>query len=149
MEGFEVLVPIVFFITLFGMIVLISSMRARERRAQIDATTQLQTRMLDRFASAPEFIAFIRTEEGQRFLKQISSEPSRPVIGKILGSATTGIVLSLLGIAFVVLTAWERELIIPGLIILALGVGFLLSAWVSAKISRSWGLIGEKERQAA
>jgi hypothetical protein len=140
-------VPITFFFTLFGMITAIAWLRSRDRKSEIAATSEVQMRMLDRFASAPEFIEFARSPEGQKFLNAHAAPKREPLVAvKILQSVRWGIVMTLLGIGFFALAGWtDNEFAIPAAILISIGIGFILSAWVSSRLSRRWGLMPEGE----
>ncbi|MEA2274989.1 MAG: hypothetical protein QOI98_3697, partial [Solirubrobacteraceae bacterium] len=63
-----------------------------------------------------------------------------------------GIITTLLGLGFLAIFAADirdnRGFIYPGCLILALGLGFFLSTFVSMKLSRSWGLIDDRHDPA-
>lgn len=112
--------------------------RARRR-------AELQGRMLERFASAQEFAAFLDSENGRRFLESLAGAAGAPAI-RILRAVQAGIVLCALGIGIWIAGAAfaprENPVLVPaGEVVLALGVGFLLAASVSYRISRAWGLV--------
>ncbi|MEM7479908.1 MAG: hypothetical protein AAF481_01930 [Acidobacteriota bacterium] len=120
---------------------LLHSRRSREiARAKLD----LQTRLLDKFDSSQEMLAFLQSEAGTRFVESATQEKGNP-FGRILGSIQAGLILLVGGIAFFV----QRHLIAGsyegftflGTLGIALGVGFLLSAGVAYFLSRSWGLL--------
>ncbi|MGA7615347.1 MAG: hypothetical protein WBX15_09205 [Thermoanaerobaculia bacterium] len=139
----EAWIPIVLFITLFSMISFVVWVGGRTRRERIRSMTELQNRMLDRFATAAEFVDFARTEEGRRFLESATKDRWSPASG-ILWSVRLGLVGALLGIGFLVLYFVETDFVIPGVLVLAIGLGFLMSAAVSQKLVRKWGLLQDE-----
>jgi hypothetical protein len=115
-------------------------------RARLRA--ELQGRMLERFASAQEFAAFLDSESGRRFLESVGGPGGVPAI-RILRAVQAGIVLCALGIGiWIAGSAFApREntvLVRAGEVALALGMGFLIAAGVSYRLSRAWGLIPKR-----
>src|SRR5262249_16443886 len=68
-------------------------------------------------------------------------------MSRVLGSIQAGVVLLLLGIALLSLQAgpyapWIRQiLLLSGVAIAAIGVGLLISAWITMRLCRKWGLL--------
>lgn len=128
-------------ITLFGMIsfIVYTVSRTNARAAQL--RTEFHTRMLDKFGSAPEFTEFVRSPEGQRLLQSAALE--RPTdAAKLLTSVRRGILLVILGAAFLVSIPLFGASTEPagfiGLILCALGVGYLISAVVTRRLMQVW-----------
>jgi len=126
----------------------------RKAGALIRARADLQTKLLDRLGSGREMVEFCQTEGGKQFMQALSLSPlDGPTSSKgslpdrILGSVQKGIILTLLGLGFLIL-AWKYHRIDPagdiclviGVVGLALGIGFLLSAGTSYRLSRSLGI---------
>jgi hypothetical protein len=112
--------------------------------------SQVQTKLIDRFGTASELIEFLESPTGKQFLGDMKEAPRHRAHDRILSSIRSAIVLSFLGIGFLSLgIPWDWPgFEIPGAILLALGIGFFVAAFVSTKLSRSWGLIdspGERE----
>jgi small-conductance mechanosensitive channel len=106
--------------------------------------TELQAKLLDRFATGQELLAYLQTEEGKRFVETASVEHSNP-LGRILGAVQAGVILTLIGIALLFLrgriAGGEDAFLGFGAVVLALGVGFLISSGVSYTLSKSMGLL--------
>jgi hypothetical protein len=130
-----ILVPLAF----FAFIALLVWLGSRRKRAQIEAQAELQKQLLAKFNSGQELSEFLQSEGGQRFLDQLSS-PSAGSKGRILQSLRTGIVLAVLGLGVLVLslTRAQHGLLVPAVILLALGLGFLLSTAVSYRLTSKW-----------
>jgi hypothetical protein len=150
MEGLEdVLVPILVPIATFAMIVLIVWLAHLSRKHLIHEQAELRRRLLDKFNSGQELTQFLATPQGQSFIKELEiGGRMRSAKHRILGSIKTGIVLLLLGAGFLVLQRYisgrhEFEVIIPAVILLALGVAFLIAAGVSYWLSKKWGIFEE------
>jgi hypothetical protein len=121
-------------------------LRSRRRMAQV----QLQHKLLDKFNSPQEIGDFLQTEGGRRFLQGMTTG-RRDAGMRILLALQIGTVVSLLGIAtlglgFVYPMSRPGEphpAVIFGALVLALGVGFLISAGISYRLSKAWGLSSE------
>ena len=116
--------------------------------------TDMQNKLLERFTSNEEMLAFIQTSAGQRFLESasVAAEPgpralSAPV-GRMLWSIQLGIVILVAGVGLEIVsyqlsryadavTAFQ----VTGGIVIALGIGFILSALGSYVLSRRLGLM--------
>ena len=105
---------------------------------------ELQAKLLDRFATGQELLAYLQTEEGKRFVETASVEHNNPM-ARILGAIQAGVILTLIGIALLFLrgriAGGEDAFLGFGAVVLALGVGFLISSAVSYALSKSMGLL--------
>jgi hypothetical protein len=141
----EAIILPVLFLSVFACLAYWIQLRTRQGRERLQAQMDLQTRVLERFESAQEFTQFVATDGGQKFLAGLSTgeragwAPAR----RILTGIQAGIVLSLVGCALFAIAAIEgsAEPAYPGIVILALGLGFLISSAVSHRLSRGWGLL--------
>ncbi|HEY7472494.1 MAG TPA: hypothetical protein VIE68_09120 [Gemmatimonadota bacterium] len=129
------------FALLVGFSTFVVSARGRERsRAQFD----LQRRMLEKFGSASEFVAFLESGSGRKFLEAISSE-AHTQAGRIFGSIQKGAIFTLIGaVGFCVVAYDPNDLVplaVPSGIALAIGLGYLISAFATYKLSKQWGLL--------
>jgi hypothetical protein len=133
------------------------TLNSRKASILVKARTELQTKLLDRIGSGRELAEFSQTEGGQRFIQSLSMDPgeSRVTRGmpmdRILGSVQKGVILSMLGLGFLLL-GWRYRMDDPGdffnvvgVIALSLGVGFLVSAGLSYRLSKTLGLIADGE----
>ena len=113
--------------------------------------TEVHNKLLDRFTSNEDLMAYIQTPAGRRFLESapLSVEgPSRPVgapFGRILLSVQVGIVLAAgaIGLLYVsgrVLDEVAQPFYVLGVLALTVGVGFVVSAGASILLSRRLGL---------
>jgi len=138
-----VFMPMIISIAFFGMIVWIVWLgtNAKNRRAQ--AQTEVQTKLIDRFGTSKEFIEFLQSPAGQRFVSGVEVSTAFYARDRIIRGFGTGIVISLLGLGFLAIWVFDHNggFIYPGFILLGLGLGFFLSAVVSLKLSKSYGLV--------
>jgi len=142
------MIPIIMFIGLFSTISFISWNRSKRSAAATAARAEVYNRMIDKFGSAKDFTDFLQTTEGRSFIEELGRDRGA-VAGpydKILWSVRAGIITLLIGLTLVVLSmsifdTTEEEMMIPGAMLTALGAGFLISAVISQRLSRSWGIL--------
>jgi hypothetical protein len=145
MKGDE-LVPVLIVMTIFGTIgwivqVIVEGYRRKER---LKVFTDFHTRLIDRMGSAKEFGDFLQTQGGMNFLDTLSIERGHP-LERIARGVQLGIVLTVVGLAlFFVSPQVAVEVsggyIVMSTIVLALGIGFLLSSVASYFLARTFGL---------
>ena len=121
---------------------LFSAFQTRQRMAARKA-------VIDKFTSAEDFATFLLSPVGQRFVSDLANPeiPGRAVIGAV----QKGIILLALGggVCYVGATYHGLEEIVGiGVLLLCLSVGFLVSAGVSYRLSKSLGLTDRTERGA-
>lgn len=151
-EGFFML--IVFLTISAGVIWIIRSALEHRRWARASKVqTEVHGKLMDRFTSNDELLAYIQTPVGRRFLESAPvpvETPARPVgapFSRILWSVQAGMVLGAagLGLLFVsgrVIEEVAEMLFAVGVLALAVGVGFVVSAAVSLLLSQRLGLLG-------
>jgi hypothetical protein len=132
--AFAALFPVVLYL-------LFSGYQTRQRMS-------VRKAVIDKFSSAADFAAFLQSPAGQKFITDLSSSdsPARTVIGAI----QKGIILVLLGggvwWAGATLES-EAEVATIGVLLLCVGAGLLISAGISYRLSKSWGLMDEPVRE--
>jgi hypothetical protein len=120
--------------------------------------TDVHTKLLDRFTANEDLLAYIQSAPGARFLQSspimLDAAP-RSVVGapmaRILWSAQGGVVLIAGGIGMMVVSGRvsdvaSQPLNALGVLGIALGLGFVVSAIISYVISRRLGLIDRASR---
>lgn len=126
------------------------SYRRWHRTSKVHA--EVHNKLLDRFTSNEDLMAYIQTPGGKRFLESAPlslDEPSRPVgapFGRILLSLQVGIILAAgaLGLLYVsgrVMEEVAQPFYVLGVLALTIGVGFVVSAGASILLSRRLGLM--------
>jgi len=145
----EFIAPVLIVMTVFTAVVLLVRTVATNRR-QLQVTkmqAEMQTRLIERFGSAEELVAYLGSPAGQKFVESATIERRNP-FGRILGSIQAGLVLTLAGAGFLFIQGrWpevEEGFLFLGVMGIALGVGFLLSAGAAYFLSKSWGLIDDR-----
>src|SRR5437588_30597 len=96
---------------------------AGQRSAQIKA--DVQAKLIDKFGTAPELVAFLQSPAGQNFVGGIEAGPKYTARERIISGVRRAIILGFLGLGFLTIAiVEERGFIIPGLILLGLGIGY-------------------------
>jgi hypothetical protein len=118
--------------------------------------TEVHNKLLDRFTANEDLLAYMQTPAGRSFLESapLSLESPRPVgapLGRILWSVQVGVVLAAAGFGLLyvsnrVVEEVSQPLFAIGVLALAIGAGFVVSAAASFLLSRRLGLF---EPQAA
>ena len=158
MRGEFVAIPIVLVSFMTGLYFIVAAgFSGRKASALIRSRADLQTKLLDRLGSGREVVEFCQTEGGKQFIEALSMGTVDSPTSKgspterILGSVQKGIILTLLGLGFLLLAErFQRDdpgdvFMVIGTVGLSLGIGFLLSAGVSYRLSRSMGLLTKSD----
>jgi len=135
---------------LFWLIKTLVDHRRWNRQSKIQ--TEVHTKILDRFQSNDELLAYIQTPAGRKFLESspinVDTAPrATPApLGRILWSAQAGAVLTVLGAGILLVSRTTLEEVAPplaamGAIVVALGIGFVVSAVLAYALTRRFGLM--------
>jgi len=118
---------------------------AKNRKATLQA--EVQTRLIDKFSNAPEFVDFLNSDTGKQFLTGIDKMPQLMARDRIVGGVSRGVIMMMLGLAFIAIWIADSNIgfMFPGFILMGLGVGFFVSTLISLKMSKRFGLIGNDE----
>ena len=114
---------------------------------------ELDTKLIEKFASGQDFNAYMQSDAGRRLLEwtpPATDTTSRGLpnpIGRIFWSLQAGLVLLLVGLGLLLLRGQMAANDLPPLLVfgtlgVTLGAGFILSALVSYGLSKHLGLIG-------
>jgi hypothetical protein len=117
--------------------------------------TEVHTKLMDRFTSNEDLLAYIQSPSGKRFLESapialdVEAQPRNigAPFGRIFWSVQAGAVLLLTGFGLQFVgqrQQWEeigQPLSSMGILVVAIGLGFLISAAASYFLSRRLGLL--------
>lgn len=138
-----ILMPIFFTLIGFALWIIFSTIR-RYKTTKLQA--ELQAKLLEKFGSGAELLAYVQSDAGKRFMESLTVEQKTPY-GRILGAAQVSVILVLLGMAFLFLrgrvSGAEEGFLVFGTVTLSLGIGFGLAAALSYYLSKSFGLLTE------
>ena len=142
------------FLVVAGILVWIIRMIVMSRRFNklSKAQYEVHSKLLDRFTSNEDLLAYMQTAAGRRFLEaapvRLPEEPRSVAapFSRILWSAQAGIVLLLTGLGLLYVSSTfidePAELFrVIGVVTLALGGGFIVSAIAAYLLSRRFGLL--------
>jgi hypothetical protein len=102
---------------------------------------------VDKFGDVKELNQFLQTKSGIDFMQSLSINGLRPK-EKLMSAVSSGVIIGFLGIA-VLLSSWVFEeemkyILAAGASIIALGLGFLVSAFVSHRLGKKWGVFQDE-----
>lgn len=107
----------------------------------------LHNKLLDKFSSAQELNGFLSSQGGSKFLDFLTIGGLRPK-EKLLSSISKGVIFLFLGIALVIIGPFmgspgeeSNGIQAFGILAMVLGAGFLVSTFISYKLSKKWGII--------
>ena len=114
--------------------------------------TEVHSRLLERFSSNDELLAYVQSPAGARFLQALPAASGRErhsvaaPISRILWSVQAGLVLACGGIGFLfikrhVIEDVAQMMIAMGTLGVSIGIGFALAALASFVISQRLGLL--------
>ncbi len=147
---FILLVLVITFGPIVAIFWLIFSMARRVKLARMQS--ELHSKLIDKIGSSPESLAYLNTEAGKQLVASMGiDQPRREPYSRILSSVQAGVILVLVGFVLVILgltfANTKEGFCILGDLAVALGAGFLISAWISYRLSKKFGLL-DRERAA-
>ena len=142
------------FLVVTAVIVWIIRLIVHQRRWNRMSKVQFDThaKLLDRFTSNEDLLAYVQTPAGRRFLEAtpipMQDEPRAIAapLSRILWSVQAGVVLAVAGLGLLYVSSRFSEepaefFMVVGVITIALGVGFMMSAVAAYALSRRLGLM--------
>jgi hypothetical protein len=119
--------------------------------------TDAHSKLLDRLASHEDLLAYIQSPAGKRFLEAApmpldsgTPPPLNAPVARILWSVQAGVVLAAVGIGLFVaknhvFDEIASPLYVVGIVALALGAGFIVSAFAAYALSHQLGLLDARQ----
>jgi hypothetical protein len=143
------------FLIITGVVVWVVRMIVTSRRWNKVSKVQfdVHSKLLDRFTTNEDLLAYMQTPAGRRFLEsapiQLPDEPRSMAapFTRILWSVQAGVVLVVTGVGLLYVSSDfatdepAKFFMVIGVITLALGVGFIVSAMAAYGVSRKLGLL--------
>ncbi len=121
----------------FVMVVMIVWLVSRAKQAGVRARTELHKHLLDKFGSGTELSQFLETEGGKKMVEDLGKDRASPK-ERALKHIRAGTILTCLGAGFLILMYEDSDMVIPGGLCIALGIGFLIGAFATLRLSKSW-----------
>lgn len=133
--------------------IVITIVAALKQRANTRTRAEIYNRLIDKFGTAPEFIQFLQSDAGLKFIEENMAQSGATTLaplGKILASIQIGLVLALLGAGLLVtgnILGGSLSgdsyigLAVGGCVGLMVGTGLLISAAVSYRLCKAWGIL--------
>ena len=137
--------------------IVVTIVTALKGRANTRTRADIYNRLIDKFGTAPELIAFLQSDAGLKFIEENTVQPAEP-LGKILASIRIGVVLTLLGAGLLITGNIFGEslggdlyivLTVGGIVGLTIGIGLLISAAISYRLCKAWGILTTNEKTQA
>ena len=127
---------------------------------QSKVQSEVHTKLMDRMTTNEELLAYIQSPAGRRFLESAPPQEAESPrlggapVGPIIWSMMAGIVLATVGIGFrlaaqSVTEEARQAFTVVGVIILALGAGFMISSVMAYLVSNRLGLFPQRPSAAA
>ncbi len=153
-RAIESLMTILIIATITGGILFLARTVIEHRRWQraMRAQNELQTKLIDRFSSSDDLIAYLQSPAGKALteapaLPQASARPMSAPLSRIFWSLQSGIVACALGLGLIIVSRvtatieFQNFLNGVGIVVLMIGIGFTVSAAVSYFLSQRLGLV--------
>lgn len=130
-------IPIVAIISTNVMVIVVVYLVATARQRRVESQVQMQSKLIERFGSAPELVQFLHSPAGQQFVTGVQSATKVYTRERTISAFTRAIIMTALGGAFVFIAAIERDSgwIIPAAIVFSLGLGYVLAAWITWRLA--------------
>jgi hypothetical protein len=129
--------------------IVINVLRSLKQRANTKTRAEIYSRLIDKFGTAPEFIAFLQSDAGLKFIEENAVQNVAP-LGKILAALQIGTILTLVGIGLLMLGNifggslggdLYIVLTVGGTVGFMVGIGFLISSAISYRLCKTWGIL--------
>jgi len=150
-------IPFLVFLGVTGAILWILRQIFETRRwnKMVKVQTETHAKLLDRFSSSQEMLAYMQSDAGKKFLEAPIFEGQRRQVstlpfGRILWSVQVGVVAIFVGAGFLFLRGKvtpdaDMGFQIFGTLLLTLGLGFLVSGGVSYVLAKYFGLLEQHD----
>ena len=154
----DAFVPFLVFLCVLGATfwILRTVLENRRWNKMVKVQTETHAKLLERFGSSQEMLAYMQSEAGKKFLEAPIFEGQRRQVstlpfGRILWSVQVGIISAFVGAGLLFLRGKisadaDMGFEVFGTLVLTLGIGFLVSGGVSYVLAKYFGLL---ERQDA
>jgi hypothetical protein len=123
------------------------------KASQVQA--DVHTKLMERMTSNEELLAYVQSPAGRRFLEaapmraEVDGPSFSAPIGSIVWSLMAGVVLTVLGVGFRYAGNFVKDdahdaIIVVGVVVLSLGIGFVLASLMAFVLSSRLGLFPQR-----
>jgi hypothetical protein len=143
--------------TLIWVIRLVSD--SRRWKSTFKLQSEVHGRLIDKFGTNQELLAYMETDAGRRFLEaapiatEVNQRQVPNVVSRMLTTLQAGVVMILLGAGLLLVRNsvpdGETTMLILGIIILMPGIGFTISAGATWALAKRLGLMPDGRVEAA
>ena len=119
----------------FALVLLIGALRWKQSRS-------VQRTLIDKLAAGNELATFLQSPAGDKFMRGIADgeSPARSIITSI----QRGIVVLVVGLGTLMLGGSVPSAVrVIGFLLVSLGAGLLIAAFVSSRVARRWQLLAQ------
>jgi hypothetical protein len=130
----------------------------RRWNRMVKVQTETHAKLLDRFSTSQDMLAYVQSEAGRKFLEMPLFEDQRRQVSvlpfsRILWSVQVGIIVAFFGAGLLFLRGRvtpeaDQGFQVFGVLILTLGIGFLVSGGVSYVLAKYFGLLEQRDALA-
>lgn len=112
-------------------------MLSRSRRDRQQNEMQIRAQMLEKFGSSDEFVGFLQTDAGKKFLDTSSTKTVKNSRARVASSLSWGAVVFMFGLAMFAMgfLQGDREMMAPGTIFAFIGIGLAITAYIYHRIA--------------
>jgi hypothetical protein len=132
-------IPIIGIIASSAMVVWVVALVTGARTRRVQAQVEMQSKLIERFGSAPELVEFLHSPAGRQFVAGVQGAPAALTRERIMSGFTRAIIMTALGLSFVFIAFFDNDddWIIPAAIVFSLGIGYLIATFVTYRFSKT------------
>jgi hypothetical protein len=132
----SIIVPLAF----FGLVALVCWWSFRRNRERMDARLAMHNALLAKFNSGAEFTDFVSSRGGQEYIEQLTKPQQHGSSANLVRSTWIGYVFTLMGAGMILVKVVEGSgHVMGGVVLLAIGVGHLMSVRAAQKMAERMG----------
>jgi len=125
----------------YAFVVILIWIAVNYRQNSLQRRAEERLRIVERFTSGKDLSDFLATERGARFLELFAVRHKDPA-GIVIAGVVLGLVAVFVGAAFLLLLRLEDgDFIVPGVLVLAGGLGILAATGASYRLARKFRLL--------
>jgi hypothetical protein len=143
-------IPLIAIVGSFVMVIVVVLSLAATSRRRAELRADVQTKLIDKFGSAPELVAFLESPAGQQFVDRVQGAPAVATRDKVISGVRKAVVIGAVGIGFLAIWIADRNrgFMYPGFLLLALGAGQIAAAFTASRLADRMDRDGRREVRA-